>query len=85
MPLDPIATLVLNELHRRGMTIGELSRRAGVGRYALGRWLSGSRTIRVSHAAAVMQILGLVVVAERDFRGQAHNHHTQPPHCSRPA
>lgn len=70
MHLDPIARSVLQELHRREMTIGELARRIGVDRCVLGRWLSGARSIRARHAAAAMQALGLVVVAERDFRGQ---------------
>lgn len=69
MSADPIAQLALREMHQRQMTISDLAERTGVDRSVLGRWLGGVRTIRVRHAVAVMQALGLVVVAERDQRG----------------
>lgn len=85
MSADPIALVTLRELQRRGMTISDLAARTGVDRSVLGRWLSGVRTIRVRHAVLVMQALGIVVVAERDLRGQTptpqhhRQHRPQPP------
>lgn len=59
--LDPVASAVLLELQRRGMTIQTLSRFSGVHRSVLSRWLAGRRTVKVEDAVKVMRVLGLEV------------------------
>lgn len=57
-----IATVVLGELSRRGMTVVELQRRTGVHRLKIGRWLSGSRPIRSNDLERILNALHITIV-----------------------
>jgi transcriptional regulator with XRE-family HTH domain len=59
-----IATIVLMELSRRGMTAVELQRRTGVHRLRIGRWLSGSRPIRSNDLERILEALQISIVIE---------------------
>lgn len=59
-----VARLVLLAMEERGLSTIELAERAGVHRSDLGRWLAGTRDIRLSKAMRVMDVVGLVVVKE---------------------
>ena len=67
---DPIADAVFRELDRRSMTVCALARSCGVHRLTLGRWINGTRSIRVKHAVMAMAVLGLVVVRSDDLPGK---------------
>jgi DNA-binding phage protein len=69
--LDPIAEAALRELTRQEMSISELARKVALHRSDLGRWLAGSRSLRVRDAVKVMGVLGLVVVHRRELDGKA--------------
>lgn len=60
-PSDPIARSVLEVIQARGTTIIAVARASGVHRDVIGRWLAGTRSIRVADAIRVMAALGLEV------------------------
>jgi transcriptional regulator with XRE-family HTH domain len=66
---DPIAILAHRQMQRRGMSICDLAEAAEVHRSVLGRWLAGTRSIRLADAVRVMHVLGIVAVVKEDAHG----------------
>jgi transcriptional regulator with XRE-family HTH domain len=62
---DRLAALVRRAAKLDGISIAELSRRSGVGRVTLQRWLTGVRGIRIGDAIRVLDALGAVVTVGR--------------------
>lgn len=58
---DVLARAVSLRLQDRGMCILELAGVTGINRNVLGRWLSGTRSIRLDQAMLVAHELGLSV------------------------
>jgi DNA-binding phage protein len=65
---DPIAAVALAQIQRRRQTITYVADVAGVDRSVLSKWLGGRRkTMRLADIAAVMRVLGIVVVPREDL------------------
>lgn len=72
---NSIATIVLGELSRRGMTVVELQRRTGVHRLRIGRWLSGSRAIRSNDLERILEALQIsIVIGHGQASGETPRH-----------
>lgn len=68
-PPDPIAIAVIRAMQASGITIVAVAAAAGLHRDVVGRWLAGTRSIRVREALRVTESLGLTVTCSEPGDG----------------
>ena len=75
-----MVTIIRQAIEDSGLTLLELGKRAGVHHSALGRFLSGERTLTLPAAAKVCEALGLKLVPAKPGRpkGQAGQQERRP-------